>query len=131
MKHLKNQSIYTYDQPLINILDTFPKPKGIRKVVFRTQEFTSLCPITGQPDMAEVQIAYVPTTLCIETKSLKLYLNNFRMYQGFIEEISGKIAYDIYKTTNAHTLVQIHTKSRGGIELSVTSEQGGPTDDIT
>ena len=124
MKYLKEKSIYSYNSPLAGTLDTFLKPKEITKVTFHALEFTSLCPITGQPDIGEVSITYFPEKLCLESKSLKIYLTNYRMYQGFIEKICSKIAIDINKVLNAYVKVQVYSKTRGGIKLYATAEKG-------
>ena len=59
-------------------LDTFPKPAGVETVIMESDEVTSLCPVTGQPDWETVTIGYAPDQACIESKSLKLYLWSFR-----------------------------------------------------
>ncbi|MEM7032605.1 MAG: preQ(1) synthase [Chloroflexota bacterium] len=99
-------------------LDTFPNP-GIDVVTMTSDEVTSFCPVTAQPDYYTVSIEYVPDQLCIESKSLKLYLWHFRDRQIFAEtlavEIKDKIAEVIKPVRCTITAIQ---KSRGGIEIT-------------
>ena len=71
-------------------LDTFPNPRGGRDyhIVFDCPEFTCLCPMTGQPDFATILIDYVPDELCVELKSLKLYLWSYRNEGAFHEAVT-------------------------------------------
>ena len=66
-------------------LDTFPKPEGVETVVMESDEVTSICPVTGQPDWETVTIEYAPDQACIESKSLKLYLWSFREEGVFVK----------------------------------------------
>ena len=78
-------------------LETFANPRPGRdyEIRFDCPEFTCLCPLTGQPDFATFQISYVPDELCIELKSLKLYLWSFRDEGAFHEKVTNQIADDI------------------------------------
>src|SRR5436190_20898072 len=78
-------------------LETFPNPKPARDYLIRfgTDEFTCLCPKTGQPDFATIRIEYVPDRLCVELKSLKLYLWSFRNEGGFHEAVTNRILDDL------------------------------------
>ena len=78
-------------------LETFSNPRPGRdyEIRFDCPEFTCLCPLTGQPDFATFQISYVPDELCIELKSLKLYLWSFRDEGAFHEKVTNQIADDI------------------------------------
>ena len=71
-------------------LETFanPKPERDYEIRFECPEFTCLCPMTGQPDFATIRIAYVPDQLCVELKSLKLYLWSFRNEGAFCEALA-------------------------------------------
>ena len=69
-------------------LETFPNP-GVSRVEMRSDELTAVCPITGQPDMYVATIAYAPKGLCLESKSLKLYLSHFRNEGAFCEALAG------------------------------------------
>jgi len=78
-------------------LDTFPNPSPKRdyEIRFDCPEFTCVCPMTGQPDFATIRIAYVPDKLCVELKSLKLYLWSFRDEGAFHEAVTNRILDDL------------------------------------
>jgi 7-cyano-7-deazaguanine reductase len=103
-------------------LETFPNPKTERDYViqFDCPEFTCLCPITGQPDFATIQIEYVPDKLCVELKSLKLYLWSFRDEGAFHEAVTNRIADDIVAAIAPRKLtVTGRFAVRGGITTNV------------
>lgn len=119
MKNLKNlgSKISTPLKPNVKTLEGFLNP-GVESVEFKTKEFTSLCPVTGQPDFVEVRIEYVPYKLCLESKSLKLYLQSYRNKKGFIEQLACKIHDDIRKKINpTYLLVTLESVPRGGVAL--------------
>tara|TARA_B110000037_G_C17047637_1_gene476370 strand:- start:801 stop:1181 length:381 start_codon:yes stop_codon:yes gene_type:complete len=99
-------------------LDTFPAPEGVSRVKMTSDEVASSCPITGQPDFYTISIEYVPSELCIESKSLKLYLWGFSQKQMFAEamtaEVCNRVVADIVPVSCVVTSVQ---KSRGGISI--------------
>jgi 7-cyano-7-deazaguanine reductase len=105
-------------------LDTFEKPANVKVVKFESNELTSFCPVTHQPDFNTVTIEFEPDKLCIESKSLKLYLWSFREEAIFAEGLANTIADDIFKTIKPVwckiTLVQ---NVRGGMQLSVVAEK--------
>ncbi len=104
-------------------LETFPKPEHVTLVTFTCDELTSFCPVTAQPDFNTVEIAYVPDKLCVESKSLKLYLWSFREEQIFGEGLAGKIAHDIFEKLRPFTCkVTLHQNVRGGIQLTAVAE---------
>lgn len=104
-------------------LETFPTPDGITVITFRCDEVTSFCPVTHQPDFATVEIIYWPGEKCIETKSLKLYLQTFRDEAIFCEDLAAQIARDMGAATDAHHLiVTVKQHKRGGIETEATAE---------
>ena len=78
-------------------LDTFPNPKRERDyhITFDCPEFTCLCPMTGQPDFATILVDYVPNELCVELKSLKLYLWSYRNEGAFHEAVTNQICDDL------------------------------------
>lgn len=87
---------------------------------FDCPEFTSLCPVTGQPDFGHIIIEYVPRALCIESKSLKLYLFSFRNCNMFHEEAVNRILDDIVRTIKPRTAtVTGEFRPRGGISIRV------------
>src|SRR5438132_2316925 len=79
------------------LLETFPNPSPGRdyEIAFECPEFTCVCPMTGQPDFATIRIRYVPEALCVELKSLKLYLWSFRNEGHFHEAVTNRILDDL------------------------------------
>ncbi|MDQ2867354.1 MAG: preQ(1) synthase [Verrucomicrobiota bacterium] len=107
--------------PSASILETFPNPaRRAYRVQFETDDFTSLCPITGQADFARIEIDYVPAKLCVETKSLKFYLASFRSQRAFNEAVANQILDDFVHAC-APRAANVHAQfsARGGIALSV------------
>jgi 7-cyano-7-deazaguanine reductase len=103
-------------------IETFPAPEGVGLITFNTDEFTSLCPKTGQPDFYELGIAYYPNGLCIESKALKLYLRGFRETGQFIEELVVQIRDDLVKVCEPASLrVFARMAPRGGIDIEAES----------
>lgn len=103
-------------------LETFENNNQQRNywITFETAEFTSLCPITGQPDFATIRIEYIPAERCVESKSLKLYLFSFRQIGTFYEEIVNRIYADLEKQlTPKRLIVTGDFTARGGITSSV------------
>lgn len=106
-------------------LELFPTPSHVKRVVLESDEVTSLCPVTGQPDWETVRIEFEPGPYCIESKSLKLYLWSFREEGAFCEALSAKIAQDVYEACKpVWVKVIITQKPRGGI--TITSESSLP-----
>lgn len=108
-------------------LDTFPSPRPGRpfEVVFETEEFTCLCPLTGQPDFAKLRILYQPDQLCVESKSLKLYLWSYRDQGAFHEAVTNQILDDLVGATQPFWLrVEGDFLIRGGIRTLVVAEHG-------
>lgn len=104
------------------ILETFTNSNPQRNywITFETSEFTSLCPITGQPDFAVIKIDYVPDRLCVESKSLKLYLFAFRNEGSFYEDVTNRIFTDLMSVCKPRRLVVTgEFTARGGIRSSV------------
>ena len=96
-----------------------PRPGTLYLVRFAAPEFTSLCPVTGQPDSAKVVIRYVPGEVCVETKSLKYYLASFRNQPAFNEEIVNRILDDLVKIMKPQEIVvRGEFAPRGGIQLT-------------
>lgn len=103
-------------------LDTFPNPNPGRdyEIRFDCPEFTCLCPKTGQPDFATIHIAYVPDALCVELKSLKLYLWSYRDEGAFHEAVTNRIADDLIAALRPRRLsVTGDFLVRGGIHTVV------------
>ncbi|OGJ92172.1 MAG: hypothetical protein A2268_06470 [Candidatus Raymondbacteria bacterium RifOxyA12_full_50_37] len=92
-------------------------------VTLSTDEFTSLCPVTGQPDFGEIVIEYVPEKLLVESKSLKLYLFSFRNLGIFQEEIVNRILNDLKKALKPRSIkVTGRFKARGGIVIAPVAQ---------
>lgn len=106
-------------------IETFPNrhPNRDYMVRFDCPEFTSLCPITGQPDFARITIDYVPDQRCIESKSLKLYLGSFRSEGSFAEAITNRIRDDLVAACKPRRLtVTAEFTPRGGIGIRVVAD---------
>jgi len=106
-------------------LDTFPNPNPERdyEISFDCPEFTCLCPKTGQPDFAQIEIRYVPDQLCVELKSLKLYLWSFRDEGHFHEAVTNMIADDIISRIAPRSLQVVGIFNvRGGVYTTVSVE---------
>ncbi len=106
-------------------LETFPNPRPGREyeISFTCPEFTCVCPKTGQPDFAEIRISYVPAELCVELKSLKLYLWSFREEGHFHEAVTNQILDDLVATIAPLRMTVIGDFNvRGGIHTVVKAE---------
>src|SRR3954465_15571101 len=104
-------------------LETFPNPRPGRDyhIAFECPEFTCLCPMTGQPDFATILIDYVPDELCVELKSLKLYLWSYRDEGAFHEAVTNQICDDLVKAISPRSIsVRGEFTVRGGITTTVT-----------
>ena len=115
-------------------LETFPNPQPDRQYTIRMRipEFTCLCPKTGQPDFATIRIEYVPDALCVELKSLKLYLWSFRNEGGFHEDVTNRILNDLMAAIRPRRLrVEGDFNIRGGIHTTVIAELAARTADGT
>jgi 7-cyano-7-deazaguanine reductase len=112
------------------LLVTFTNPHPGRDYVVQhtCPEFTSVCPKTGQPDFGEVRITYVPDGLCVELKSLKLYLQAFRSKGIFYEDVVNVILDDLVAATRPRRLtVEGDFRARGGISSVVTATYEAPS----
>ena len=104
-------------------LETFPNP-GVASVELRSDELTAVCPVTGQPDLYVATIAYRPRELCLESKSLKLYLSTFRNEGAFCEALAVQIRDDVTKVLELapeDVQVTLEQKARGGITITASS----------
>ena len=108
-------------------LDVFENPKVARdyEIHFDCPEFTCLCPMTGQPDFATFQIKYVPDALCVELKSLKLYLWSYRNEGAFHEAVTNQILDDLVAAIQPRKAEVVGDfLVRGGIRTVVTARHG-------
>ena len=106
-------------------LETFPNPAPNRnyRIHFDTDDFTSVCPVTGQPDFARIDIDYVPDRLCVESKSLKFYLASYRNERAFNEAVTNRILDDFVRACSpCEAVVTAEFSARGGIALTVRAE---------
>ena len=105
-------------------LETFKNPNPGRdyEIRFDCPEFTCLCPMTGQPDFATIRIAYVPDQLCVELKSLKLYLWSYRNEGAFHEAVTNRILDDLVAAVRPRRIeVTGDFLVRGGIHTVVVA----------
>ena len=124
---LLGQKTFGFASPAKAIIDTVknPHPDTDYAVRFTCPEFTSLCPVTGQPDFAHLVIDYVPHRLLIESKSLKLYLASFRNHGAFHEDCTVAIAKRLVKEAKPKWLrIAGYWYPRGGIPIDVFFQQG-------
>jgi 7-cyano-7-deazaguanine reductase len=106
-------------------LETFPNPTPERDFTIKIDvpEFTCLCPKTGQPDFAVLEIEYVPDQLCVELKALKLYICSYRDQGAFHEAVTNKILDDLVAATSPRFMrLTANFNVRGGIYTSVVAE---------
>ena len=102
----------------IDHVEVFPAPRHVTTVRFTTDELSSMCPVTQQPDVSNLVIEYLPDQHCIESKSLKLYLWGFRDRAVFAEALAAEIAEEVMHTEKPHLVtVKLTQRPRGGIEV--------------
>jgi 7-cyano-7-deazaguanine reductase len=107
----------------IEHVEVFPAPDNVTSVTFTNDELASMCPVTQQPDLATVVIEYEPREWCVESKSLKLYLWQFRDRAAFAEALAAEIAGEIMLTAMPERVkVTLTQRPRGGIEVKVVAE---------
>jgi 7-cyano-7-deazaguanine reductase len=116
---------YVYNNPTSEMLETFqnkfPQRNYVTQFIFN--EFTSLCPKTGQPDFATITIEYIPDQLCIETKSLKIYFLAFRNLGSFMETITNIILDDCVSVCKPRYMkVTSNFNPRGGTFINIIAE---------
>jgi 7-cyano-7-deazaguanine reductase len=110
-------------------LDYVPNPRlnTLYLTRFSAPEFTSLCPVTGQPDFAHLVIDYAPDTLIVESKSLKLFLGAFRNHSAFHEDCTVGIGQRLFTEMQPHWLrIGGYWYPRGGIPIDVFWQSGPP-----
>jgi 7-cyano-7-deazaguanine reductase len=105
-------------------LETFPNPRPERdyEISMEAPEFTCVCPRTGQPDFATIRIRYTPDQLCVELRSLKLYLWSFRQEGAFHEDVINRILDDLVMACRPRKMTVIGDFNiRGGIHTTITA----------
>ena len=128
LKNLGKKTEYNFDYTP-EILEKFNN-KHVENdyfIKFNCPEFTSLCPITGQPDFATIYISYIPDKYCVESKSLKLYLFSFRNHGDFHEDCVNIIMKDLIKLLNPR-YIEVWGKflPRGGLSIDPYANYGMP-----
>lgn len=110
-------------------LETFPNPaRRSYTIHFETDDFTSLCPVTGQADFARIDIDYVADQRCVESKSLKFYLASYRNERAFNEAVTNRILDDFVRAcAPREAVVTAQFSARGGIALTVRAEYSDKT----
>jgi 7-cyano-7-deazaguanine reductase len=111
------------------VLETFanPAPEGDYTIRMTIPEFGCLCPKTGQPDFATLKLEYVPNELCVELKSLKLYIWSFRNRGAFHEAVTNEILRDLVSALGPRFMRLVADFNvRGGIYTSVVAEHRQP-----
>ena len=108
--------------PEIELFDN-PRPERDYRIIIKCPEFTSVCPKTGQPDFGEITIEYCPDKLCIELKSLKLYMQSYRNKGIFYEALTNDILDDLSDVCKPRWMkVTSRFTPRGGISTDVVAE---------
>jgi len=118
-------------KPDRKILETFPNRNKSRDfwITLDCPEFTSLCPVTGQPDFASMEIRYIADAVCVETKSLKFYLASFRGTPSFGEDVVNRVLDDLVAVLKPRAMqIEARFAPRGGISLRVNVEYPELTD---
>ena len=110
-------------------LEVFPNPKPARDYTIRIEspEFTCLCPKTGQPDFATLELEYIPHERCVELKSWKLYLWSYREQGGFHEDLTNRILDDLIEALDPRFIrLTAEFNVRGGIYTTIVAEHRSP-----
>jgi 7-cyano-7-deazaguanine reductase len=124
---------YKYLDPNLEILEkvTNPHPDTNYLITLTCPEFTSICPVTGQPDFAHIVIDYIPKNYIVESKSLKLYLISYRNHGTFHEDCTIQIAKDLQKLLTPKWLrIGGYWHPRGGIPIDIFYQSGLPPKNI-
>ena len=122
---LGSREPFRFDSPDASILEAFPNryPDRDYVITFEHPEFTSLCPMTGQPDFGVIRVRYVPGERCVESKSFKLYMGAFRNEGSFMESLTNKIADDLIGVLRPRRMtVEGVFNVRGGTAITVRVE---------
>ena len=131
LTHLGSKSVLSPDQieDPRSILEVFENPRPARNysIQFSFPEFTSLCPVTGQPDFATITVRYIPDQFCVEMKSLKLYFFAFRNKGIFYEAVINTILDDLVAVLKPRNMAVIGEFAvRGGTTATIIAEHDVP-----
>ena len=122
---LGTSAAFVFTAPEASILEAFPNryPDRDYVITFDYPEFTSLCPMTGQPDFGTIRLRYVPGERCVESKSFKLYMGAFRNHGSFMENLTNRIMDDLVAVLAPRRMtVEGIFNARGGTRISVRAE---------
>jgi 7-cyano-7-deazaguanine reductase len=109
-----------------SVLETFPYDGPDQEIVTTTREFSAVCPFSGLPDFADLTVRYVPSSCCVELKSLKYYVMSYRNVGIFQEHATARIAGDLQHALKAQRLTVTTTYNvRGGFETTCSVTLGG------
>lgn len=117
----------------VKLLETFPNPAPHRDYVIShsSPEFTSVCPVTGQPDFAEIVLDYIPDQTCIELKSLKFYYVSFRNEGIFYEAVTNRLLDELVSVCSPRWMrITAHFAVRGGIGSTIVAQSGPKPDHV-
>lgn len=117
-------------EPSIDILEAFRNqhPNNDYWITFNCPEFTSLCPVTSQPDFGSITIKYRPNEKCVESKALKLYLFAYRNHNSFHEAVTNTILDDLVKLLSPKEMIVYgNFRPRGGISLDIEARYVEPS----
>ena len=132
LTQLKGSRTVYAETPDSAVLESFENLYQDRDYVieFDCPEFTSLCPVTGQPDFGHIRIRYVPDKRCVESKSLKLFLFSFRNFNTFHEEVVNRVLDKVVEAV-APRRAEVIGKffPRGGIALNIKATYGDALDE--
>ena len=112
-----------------SLLVLFPNPQPARDytILHVAPEFTSVCPVTGQPDFGTIKLSYIPDQLCVELKSYKLYLQSFRNQGIFYEAVTNRILDDLVNVLQPRAMtVTTEWTPRGGLHSVITAGYTAP-----
>lgn len=115
--------------PTASLLEWFPNrfPQRLYVVSLTFAEYTSLCPVTGQPDFGRIEVAYVPADRCVESKSFKLYMFSYRTHQSFMETIVNTMLEDLVTVLAPHWCRVLGCfAARGGVAIHVSATHWSP-----
>lgn len=126
LQALGTKTAYPADGPNAALLEAFPNGFADRPYIVSIEfpEFTSLCPVTGQPDFGTIVVEFIPDALCVESKSFKVYMFAFRDHQSFMETITNTVLDDMTKSiAPLWCRVKGIFTPRGGTRLHVFAER--------
>lgn len=118
-------------EPTPTLLETFPNrfPEHLYVVTLTFPEYTSLCPVTGQPDFGTIEVAYIPAAKCVESKSFKLYMFAYRNHRSFMETVVNNMLNDLVSILSPHWCrVTGVFVPRGGVSIRVTATHWAQSD---